>query len=242
MSRARQKRSRRGELGRILFWAGVSNVLLVGVIFAGMHRDTIPLIVNYFQPHHNFSVANLTPDPMATSRLERSDNEMSSSKMQPARKGGISMTRIHLSGVTDVPENGYTADAAALEEEASAGPVPTNDAAASITVPMPTTEQTLGLKVAPILGKDERTGHLKIGNFKPISLTGNMDECLNVGYSMLGDSGSSNDLLNVMTASEQITIAKICATNGSIIISCRGDQITVSPRRSRPDDKCAATN
>ena len=71
-----------------------------------------------------------------------------------------------------------------------------------------------------------------------MSVIGRTGDCLNLGYSMLEDTGSPQDLLEVIMASDQITIARICASNGSIMLSCRNDQITVSPRRARPDDKC----
>ena len=53
-----------------------------------------------------------------------------------------------------------------------------------------------------------------------------------MGYSMLGDVNSSSDLLDIMVASDEITISKICTANGSILITCRNGQISVSPRRS----------
>ena len=216
-------------------------MLLVGLFAIGAHRDAFKPLVGFLTPH-NISVAAMTPDPLATSQLQRSDNEMSAAKMQTARKGGMTMTRIELSSVTEVNESSSMDDSSASEKVANAGPAPPENATPDAAISMPTTEQVMGLKIAPILGKDVSSGQLKIGNFKPLSLAGNKDECLNVGYSMLGDTGSSNDLLDVITASDQITIAKICANNGSIIISCRGDQITVSPRRSRPDDKCQRTS
>lgn len=101
-----------------------------------------------------------------------------------------------------------------------------------------TTEETLGLRVAPILRKNPVSGKLEIGNFEPLVLSGDSEQCVNMGYSMLGDAKSSSDLLDIMIATDEITIAKICAANGSIVLTCRNDQIAVSPRPARPDDKC----
>src|SRR6185503_1478958 len=81
-------------------------------------------------------------------------------------------------------------------------------------------EEVGGQKSDPILRKDKKTGELEIGNFKPMSITGRTGDCLNLGYSMLDDTGSSQDLLEVMMASDQITIARICASNGSIVLTC----------------------
>ena len=215
---------------------GLSYILLVGFLAIGMYRETLRPLLNFLGPQ-NISTAGMTPDPLAAARLLRSDNEMQSSKLQPARKGGLAMTRISLSGISIVNNSGIMASGFENDELANADSAPAQTAT-STAINTPATEQVLGLKIAPILRKDKNTGQLEIGNFKPMSLVGDSDECLNIGYSMLGDTGSSNDLLDVLTASDEITVAKICANNGSIVISCRGDQITVSPRRSRPDDKC----
>ena len=222
-------------MGRILLWMGLSNMLLVGLFVSGMDRETLRPLMDFLRPH-NISPAAMTQDPLAAARLLRSDNEMLSSKLQPARKGELTMTRISLSGISVVNKSGFVASGIENDEMAGANSGPVEVAAEIDTTPA--TEQVLGLKISPILRKDKNTGQLEIGNFKPMSLVGGTDECLNIGYSMLGDTGSSNDLLDVLTTSDEITVAKICANNGSIVISCRSDQITVSPRRSRPDDKC----
>ena len=224
-----RRASRWRGAGRVLLWMGLSNLLLVGFLLIGMDRETLGPLMDFLGPH-NISTAGMTPDPVAVARLLRSDNEMQSSKLQPARKGGLAMTRISLSGISVVNKSGFMASAVENDEMAGANSAPVEVSAS--------TEQVLGLKIAPILRKDKNTGQLEIGNFKPMSFAGGADECLNIGYAMLNDTGSSNDLLDVLTASDEITVAKICANNGSIVISCRSDQITVSPRRSRPDDKC----
>ncbi len=97
-----------------------------------------------------------------------------------------------------------------------------------------------GQQVSPILVKNAVNGQLGIRNFKSFSVVGSSDECLSVARTMLQDVGISTDRLSIVTASKQITIAKICASNGAVVISCRGQHITVSPRRSRPDDDCPA--
>lgn len=214
-----------GELGRIIIWAGISNVLLVGLIYSGMNREAISPLLKLLEPR-SVSAAVAVADPLASARSQRTDNEMLLSTAQPARKGALAMTRISLSGMSVVGE------------QASGVSEPPEDTADVAVDAIPSTEEVQGLKMAPVLRKDMATGRLEIGNFQPMSFAGGTDECLNIGYSMLGDTNSSNDLLEVMTASGQITIARICASNGSVVLSCRNDQITVSPRRARPDDKC----
>ncbi len=77
---------------------------------------------------------------------------------------------------------------------------------------------------------------VEIGNFKPVTMQGGADECLAIGQSLVGSAKGGQ--LDVMVSSRQITVAKICANNGTIFLTCRGGQITISPRRARPDSRC----
>ena len=95
------------------------------------------------------------------------------------------------------------------------------------------------LRAAPILRKSPQSGKLEIGNFKSLSIVGSPGECLDFGDALLKDAGATNEELEVVTAADEITIVRICAANGSVMITCRGGQIAVSPRKSRPDDQCA---
>ncbi|MGH6906645.1 MAG: hypothetical protein ACREDX_02175 [Aestuariivirga sp.] len=214
--------------------------IIAGGIAGGIDREPFRLLRNFLGPHTILS-ADMTSNPLAASRARRSDNEMLSAKLQLPHKGGLTMTRISLSGISVVNKSGFMESDIENNEMADANTEPVEVTMEQVTAEQVTTEQVLGLKIAPILRKNKNTGQLEIGNFKPMSLVGDTDECLNIGYSMLSDTGSSNDHLDVLTASDQITVAKICANNGSIVISCRSDQITVSPRHSRPDDKCQRT-
>ena len=94
------------------------------------------------------------------------------------------------------------------------------------------------LRAAPILRKSPQDGKLEIGNFKSLSLVGSPQDCLGFGDALLKDAGIVNEKVDVITAADEITIARICAANGSVVITCRGGQIAVSPRKSRPDDRC----
>ena len=42
----------------------------------------------------------------------------------------------------------------------------------------------------------------------------------------------------VLADSDAITVARICAANGSLVVTCRMDQITISPRRLKPNETC----
>ena len=218
-------------------WVGISNALLVGAIYVGMNRETIRPLLNLLEPRSASSVV-VAADPLAAARSQRTNNELMLSLSQPVHKGALTMTRISLSGVSVVSESSFATNAAEISEQAQEVLAPLENIADTADDAIASTEEVGGEKTDPILRKDKDTGELEIGNFKPMSVTGRTGDCLNIGYSMLDDTGSSQDLLEVMMASDQITIARICASNGSVVLSCRNDQITVSPRRARPDDKC----
>jgi hypothetical protein len=89
-----------------------------------------------------------------------------------------------------------------------------------------------------LLRLDHSSGRLQIGNFETLSLEGDAEQCLETGYMMLGDAGAPEDALEVLAQSESITMARICASNGSVVITCRLSQMTISPRRLKPNESC----
>ena len=98
--------------------------------------------------------------------------------------------------------------------------------------------ETSGARSQPILQKDAVSGLLSIGNFKTINASWPQHSCADFAGTMLKDVGASPHNLSVEMNNAQISIYKICATNGSIVITCRGGKIVVSPRQARPDDQC----
>jgi hypothetical protein len=105
-----------------------------------------------------------------------------------------------------------------IETEAAAAPLPE------------------GMPVMLQRGKAPR--RVRIGNFSPITLDGDAEECVAVGTSMVASAGGAEDLLDVMAADDRITVAKICAENGSIILMCRGGKFSINPRKPHPTDGC----
>lgn len=95
--------------------------------------------------------------------------------------------------------------------------------------------------MAPMLTKDGRTGNLRIGQFRSMTMEGDMEQCLDTGYAMVQDIGLDTDAVDVLAATDSITIAKICAANGSVVITCRNNSIVISPRRAKPNDSCQST-
>jgi hypothetical protein len=202
-----------------------------------MNPEVIRPVANLFESHRVLSTEGVL-DPLAASRSQRTNNELLLSTSRTVHKGALTMTRISLSGVSVINESSFAMNTAEVGEQAEEVSAPFENDSDTANLPVASTEEAEGPKTEPILRRDRNTGQLEIGNFKPMSVIGRTGDCLNLGYSMLEDTGSSKDFLKVIMASDQITIARICASNGSIMLSCRNNQITVSPRRARPDDKC----
>jgi hypothetical protein len=99
-------------------------------------------------------------------------------------------------------------------------------------------EEVRAMAIEPILKAPAGSGRPVIGSFKAISVSGNSDSCVELGHSMLMEAKSSKALLDVMVQTDAITIAKICTKNGAVFLTCRMNQITISPRRPRPDNGC----
>jgi hypothetical protein len=147
---------------------------------------------------------------------------------QAEAKGGLAFTVIAKTKAAEEP---------AASEQAAVEPLPEPDVsapveAAAATEPLPVPE---GVPV--LLVKDAGTGS-KITSFKPVVTAGDAEECLNIGYALVNSAQLPADALDVLVANPQITIAKLCAGNGTIVFTCRNNQIAISPRRARPDDAC----
>jgi hypothetical protein len=98
--------------------------------------------------------------------------------------------------------------------------------------------EDIAAEATPMLRRNPSTGGLEIGNFRPQSFAGSVTECMALGRSMIEDTGAASGTLEVLAESGPIAAARICAANGSVVITCRSGQVTISPRRARPDDKC----
>lgn len=99
-------------------------------------------------------------------------------------------------------------------------------------------DPTAKLAKSPVLHKGQNPGEVEIGSFNTVSLPGSSAECLDTAYGLLDDAGASRDKLKVLAESRMITVARICADNGSLVVTCRLDQITISPRRLKPNETC----
>ena len=91
----------------------------------------------------------------------------------------------------------------------------------------------------PMLTLDNVTGEFVIGNFSSKSFAGGPRSCDQLGAQMVSDIGGPDGMLSTVADTELISVNRICAQNGSILLSCRNGNVTVSPRRARPDDGCS---
>ena len=55
------RHTRPGEWGRIIIWAGLSNLLLIGLIYSGMNREAILPLLKLLEPR-SVSAAVLAPE------------------------------------------------------------------------------------------------------------------------------------------------------------------------------------
>lgn len=211
MARGQQRSSnnRRLEIWRIVFWSGLTNLLLLSVFLAAGRIDLKSIPATWLLGYTNSTSNGESGDTTARGDFS------ASIAMKSEREDAALQERETLS---DEAMKATTADLALA-------------AGASV-------DDSEDLSVKPILAKNPRTGKLEIGNFRSLSLVGSAEDCLDFGHALLDDAMSSNDKLDIVTAVDEITIARICAINGSVIITCRAGQIAVSPRRSRPDDHC----
>lgn len=249
-------RSRLSAFGWAAFWIGFSNLVFAIVLAVAANNSLTSRYMDFFRPKL-WEQTPLAP-VVQTGVPDDLVGLDSPDEFQP--KVSLNITRVPISRSTILQEapiiteakSDHVADATIYhladgqEGEIVNGPeTPANnmDAVADSDRPSPEaspSNKLIGQQVSPILAKDTETGKLGIGNFKPFSVAGSSEECLDIGRTMLHDVGVPIDRLLIVTTSKLITIAKICASNGAIVISCRGQLITVSPRRSRPDDNCPA--
>ena len=211
------------RIGNILLWSGVSNLVLAGVFFIGWNFENIRKAIH--KQSSSTALAALPqkePEPASVSRLQRQEDQHFTSGLQRHLKESLQMMVIPSSSIVSAV---YGEDAPGeksvteldLDEEGY---------------------EAEGPAMNPVLLKNSRTGQLEIGNFQTVSLTGGTDQCLALADTMLGDAGAPSNSLQVLSDSKLITIARICTANGAIILTCRGGQITISPRRLKPNERC----
>lgn len=211
------KPNRWRDVHRVLLWSGVFNLLLTTVFMGTLVYSEARL------PDKSAAASPVdqSTDPVAQARPLRGDLETvtkRTARLADQRKGSLAFTQISaMAAVTSSPSD----TPAKLSEEQDAKAPSAREPGAS-----------------PVLRKSPATGKLEIANFSTMSFEGSSEECPEFAVSMLEFADTSPDLLEILASSDEITVARICAANGSVILTCRNEQITLSSRRARPNDGC----
>lgn len=223
----------------IVLWSSLTNLVLLACFFAGWNFDAIKA---RFLPDRVAQVlSGASEDPLAASRRELQDNELLTSGPQRQLKGSLQFTVISSTPpeepveIASAPASDVQTDAFAVADDAPAEQ-DQGDGAGDMTVGPE--DPAAQLSRSPVLHKGQKSGEVEIGSFTTVSLPGSSAECLDTAYGLLDDAGASREKLKVLAESKLITVARICASNGSLVVTCRSDQITISPRRLKPNESC----
>lgn len=214
----------------IVVWSALTNLVLLGVFLAGWNFNQIR---QSLAPRAEASraVPAKRADPLAISRHERADNELLTHGPQRQLKGSLQLTLVPASaaaGEGTAEEMASAADAPAEQDQGDGGDItvgPEDPAAALVR--------------NPVLRRGKARGQVEIGSFTTVSLPGEAGDCLETAYGLLEDAGAPRSRLEVLAESAAITVARICASNGSLVVTCRLGQVTISPRRPKPNEACA---
>lgn len=217
----------------IVVWSSITNLILLGVFLAGWNFEAIRSSVLARIGPATASAAAV--DSLAT-RPELHDNELLTRGPQRQLKGPLQITLVPSSAPEPQEAPDVTPVNVAADESA---PVELDQGDGSGEITVGPEDPAAQMARAPVLRKGAQSGDLEIGTFATVSLPGSSGECLDTAYGLLDDVGAPRDKLKVLAESKLITVARICAANGSLVVTCRLDQITISPRRLKPNETCA---
>ena len=216
---------RKRDVTRIICWTVTANLLALGLIVITLALTIRPelagTILDKIAALHSSDDVPNTKSDLTVSFAFKNEDPLAS--LEP-RKSSLNLTLV---GKLEVEEE-------TLVEEV----VPDEVAEDESGLVSEQFEEVRAMAIEPILKASDREGKVAIGSFKPISVSGNSDSCVALGHSMLTEAKSSKTLLDVVIETDAITIAKICTSNGAVFLTCRAGQITISPRRPRPDNGC----
>jgi len=223
----------------IVLWSSLTNLMLLAFFFAGWNFDALK--ARFLPPPVMQALTVTNEDPLTDSRRALQDNELLTSGPQRQLKGPLQFTLVP----STPPEQPVQATGDATADEQSETVAAVDDATAEQDQGDGAGEMTVGpedpaaqMVKSPVLRKAQKNGDVEIGSFTTVSLPGSSSECLDTAYGLLEDAGASRDKLKVLAESKLITVARICAANGSLVVTCRSDQITISPRRLKPNESC----
>ncbi len=225
----RRSRSRARGILDIVLWSALTNVILLSCFAVGWNLKQISSTFAP-KPAAVAAVSGKTSDPLAVSRYERQDNELLTRGPQRQLKGPLQLTLVASAATGEPaaePDGALASDMAGQDQ---------GDGTGEMTVGP---EDPAAMVRSPLLRKGSKSGEVVIGSFSTVSMPGSSMSCLDTAYGLLEDAGARRDKLTVLAESPAITVARICASNGSLVVTCRLDQITISPRRLKPNESCA---
>lgn len=200
----------------IVLWSSLSNLVLLAAFLIGWNFAEIKASLRHLKP-----LEAKAGEAQAASPSDRGDNELFTRGPQRQLKGELQLT-----AVSATPE-------ARAEEDTAPPETPQDEGQLAEVGPEGVNAQSM----SPLL-RQGSGGRLEIGNFSTVSMSGETSQCLDIGYGLLDDASAPHGALQVLAESDAITMARICAANGTVILTCRGGGVTISPRRPRPDDRC----
>ena len=222
----------------VVLWSGLTNLTLLACFIAGWNFDQIKGYLPIEQVAA--AVEPEADDSLTVSRRQLQDNELLTQGPQRQLKGPLQFTLVPSTPADVPPQTGGEASA-----QSDPNAVASSDAPAEQEQGDGTGEITVGpedpaaqLAKSPVLRKGPKSGDVEIGSFATVSMAGSASECLDTAYNLLEDAGAARDKLKVLAETRLITVARICASNGSLVVTCRSDQITISPRRLKPNETC----
>lgn len=217
----------------IVVWSSITNVTLLSCFLVGWNFEDLKASL---LPGANVGmVAASAGETAAAAHPELQDNELLTRGPQRQLKGPLQVTMVPASEPEEPSEQ--VAEAVPVDSDvADTGVADQGDGNGDIMVGPE--DPSAQLAKSPVLQRGQKGGDVQIGSFETVSLPGSSAECLDTAYGLLEDAGASRDKLKVLADTKMITVARICANNGSLVVTCRMDQITISPRRLKPNEAC----
>jgi hypothetical protein len=229
-------------------WARLRTQLLTAFVLGAACTAAMPAIFDKIAAVHadyrrhgaNFTDIRRTDDPLALPRMYR-DNQLFSYLDSTINRSTKQPNIESQPAAVDPAIDAETIDGdpmlseANLEERAQSADI--DDVAETDGSETPDRDR---MATQPSLYFDPATRQQVIGNFRTRSFPGDHRSCTETAQAMISDAGGRQASLLTLADIDAIKVMKICAANGTVIITCRNDQITISPRRARPDDGCKA--
>ena len=108
---------------------------------------------------------------------------------------------------------------------------------AQVAGPLPRTKPPIKIHGRPI-DITMRNGRLVLNRFHTLSLQMPHDECRKFPRFITADYDLPRSAIDTLADNLMIVQKRICAENGSVVVTCYLNEADISLRRARPDDGC----